>query len=176
MMKLPPLQRIFVVLLATAGLLAASAPASAKPDPGGLTVMDGGCGAWLENPHYSGGAGGVIVKTRYSCDLGFTMTVTGALSYLYYCGNNQPTGSLESGWTNSQGCQPVRSSNYSSFAVGSNQTVTRYTPDVGRVRLPVQGLVHRMHPVLPHGRHGLNPRLESASVRQLVTWSHGPGT
>lgn len=139
MTKLPPLRRIFVVLLTIAGLLAASAPASARPDPGSPTVMDGGCGAWLDNPHYSGGAGGVIVKTRYSCDLGFTMTVTGALSYLYYCGGTQPTGSLESGWTNSQGCQPVRSSNYSSFAVGSNQTVTRYTPNVGESGSPYKG-------------------------------------
>jgi hypothetical protein len=111
----------------------ASATQDSDSDSGPPTIMEpGGCGAALDNPHYSAGASGVIVKTRYICDVGYSMTVTGALTYLYYCGNTKPSGGAESTWTGTYGCAPVRSSNYSSFSVGSGRTITRYTPPTGQ--------------------------------------------
>lgn len=129
--------------------------------------LDGGCGAVLDNPHYSAGAGGVIVKNRYICDLGFSMTVTGALTYLYFCGNNQPTGSQEATWTGSYSCAPVRSSNYSNFGVGSNQTVTRYTPPQGQTGATGKGWYVACTRYTRTGVSG-TIRIWSAIVR--VTW------
>jgi hypothetical protein len=130
-------------MVAALSLIVASAPTAAASVPQAVpqaaptsqqppVLLDGGCGAAADSPHYSSGAKGVIFKTRYLCDVGFSMTVTEALSWLYFCGESRPSGGTESTWTGTYGCVPVRTSHYTAnFNVGSGGTATRYTPEPG---------------------------------------------
>jgi hypothetical protein len=141
---------------------------TAQIDPDVIPPDIQGCTAWVESPHYSSGAGGVIVKTRYRCDSGYSMTITEALSYLYYCGGSKPSGTSESTWTGSYGCGPVKSSHYTTdFYVGSGAAVTKYTPPLGQSGAKYKGYYIAC---TRYNRTGVSTTIRITSAAAYVTW------
>jgi hypothetical protein len=101
--------------LLSGGLVAAATPASAAA----------GCTGTTENPHYSTGAGGNIVKSRTTCA---GVTSAYVLLILFRCPHS-PTGA-ESTWQN-QGCREVASGYQNIRPVVGGKTYTTYAPAPG---------------------------------------------
>ncbi|MGH4021457.1 MAG: hypothetical protein ACRDT0_19950 [Pseudonocardiaceae bacterium] len=87
------------------------------------------CRVTADAPHFSNGAGGVIAKSRFTCEYPRTTTFNEVLMNLYHC-SQAPAGE-ERGWTTRYGCRVVKSAHYYNIAVGAGTTQTRYVPDRG---------------------------------------------
>jgi len=74
-----------MVIGASIGILGLVTPASAGssapfPAPTATATVTTVCNITADNPHYSAGAGGVIYKTRITCNTPATLYVNGALA------------------------------------------------------------------------------------------------
>ncbi|GAB2696257.1 hypothetical protein [Thalassiella azotivora] len=123
-------------------LASAAAPAQGAPESaaGGqdtkLLLEPGSCYATVDRPHYSSGAGGVIAKIRFRCDVGYTMRFNSWIGNLYRCSRQPAYGAGESRWTRDYGCISVATNsstdNGGALNLGSGSFATRYIPKTGR--------------------------------------------
>lgn len=85
------------------------------------------CFGHINNPHFSSGSGGVIVKARVGCDADgvdeYYLDLT-----LFYCGDRYPT-ATES-WVNNN-CSRAGNNVDTIFNPVGGKTYTRYAPKVG---------------------------------------------
>jgi hypothetical protein len=110
------------------------------------------CTGYVDAPHVSKGAGGVIFKSRVTCRIATTVTLG---MWMYRCAK-APTGSWET-WPK-QGCTlQFTQTYYYRFAVKAGDMYTRYCPPNGTKGAPLVkgryyvGLTTFMIPGRPHG-------------------------
>lgn len=90
-----------------------------------IRPLDLGCTQSVDNPHYSSGAGGIIVKARITC-YGAYHNVQGSL-WLWLC-PEPPSGGQDT-WSN-QGCTAM-AIGWFNREVAPDQTITVYSPPEG---------------------------------------------
>lgn len=115
-----------------AGAVMVAVAATVGGVSGTATAEPPSCHARAEAPHYSTGAGGIIAKTDFYCEVGRSVTVNEVIMRLYLCPT--PPSGPEKGWTTRFGCRVQKSEQYGEFFVPANSVnrpVTRYVPDVG---------------------------------------------
>jgi len=89
-------------------------------------AASGSCDVYVEDPHFSSGANGVISKSRITCGPGVS---TFSYDFLLWVCPNPPTGS-ESTWS-SEGCRNTADTS-NTFGPNGNETYTKYVPNSGQ--------------------------------------------
>lgn len=108
-----------VTLLFVALLLGTALGAFAPLQP---ALANHACSAWVESPHFSTGAGGVIVKSRFLC--GSSVPFISQNTYLYLCSQ---TPQMSETWLQGN-CTLKGQNNQSIQSPVTNTTYTRYAP------------------------------------------------
>jgi hypothetical protein len=94
----------------------------AFPSPSSAADVNG-CTASVDNPHYSSGARGVIVKARFSCTK--NAVYINQFLKLWWCGEKQPQ--KNKNWLASN-CANAGTNNHDIDGTTAGVTYTRYAP------------------------------------------------
>lgn len=120
--------RLLSLAIGLAFLASLAAPAYAKGtgDRQVSPIPNVTCSTYMQNPHISSGAGGVIAKLNYCTDV--PVSSVSVNLYLYLC----PTQPDQNEWNwQSQGCM-LKGTAYYSWAPSLNQNTIRNVPPTGQ--------------------------------------------
>lgn len=85
-----------------------------------------------DDPHTSGGAGGVIAKTRLICEVGHSTTYSVVNPSLWRCTDQVPGNVSINTPVSKYGCTEGAYETYTNISVSSGATVTRYVPNTDK--------------------------------------------